>query len=341
MKNWLMFVLLSVTTTISLTANSKEKITNRSYVPIVFDGAATKLPSKYSANNPTGFFKLFASRAEVPAVFGTSIYAPLNIVPKKREFETTAEFEARKGSAETRLLPLRMDKSYAFVLPIEITYDADQQTYRLKGGLVCLKADRSRKWITCNLGNLYRHDSDYVGSNAYGASRTVRKIKIERMGLAVLPEHLFVDQFLTKEIDASGYKSSVYSDFVYNLPMHINKARAYQGKAISVVVVGRILAPKIIEGKWYYSTPTIDDLVDMDNREWDIPFSPESIVIYVHQTGEILKKIDFDPLGPGGFVADGKIPDNGEPDANATQGWSCKIGFTQINHRCEKQSGQF
>lgn len=48
-----------------------------------------------------------------------------------------------------------------------------------------------------------------------------------------------------------------------------------------------------------------------------------------HYTDTVVKPVEIMPPVP--------MPAHGEPDKYATQGWSCKRGFIQINNICEKK----
>lgn len=129
-------------------------------------------PNKFTASNITEFVKKYSSEADV--------------VLKKGEFETTAEYEERLAKG-LKTKSLDSEKIYAFKLDsISVKYNPDNAQYnvsiedtitngRLFGDSFSLR--KKTKENNLRIGKVSRTSNRYKASNAYGKMATVISVK--------------------------------------------------------------------------------------------------------------------------------------------------------------------
>ena len=255
---------------IQVTTAPAPKTVVKPWEPTAFDQDVGRLPPNYPGLDPVKFFEMFKSKV------GSL---------EKGEFETSEEFTKRTANKDALLSPINTTDTYAFrISDISVKYDADAQTYLIGGqyGYSC-KATYSFDWVTCKVSTVSRDDDTYVGSNAYGASRTVERTRGRDFALAMTKGSAVLSTAFTQERDRKDRLS-----FQDRLPMPLEKARDLKDMKVAVLFVGRITDAKIVEGRGTTIKPRIDWPINMFIMEEAVPFELKKLIYYVIQTGEIL-----------------------------------------------------
>lgn len=268
---------------------------NKTWEPAAFvHPIAGNLPADYEGVDPIKFYETFKARVG-------------NL--KKGEFETSAEFTQRTANQDALLDPINTSDLYAFQIPKDTSfkYDADTQTYKIgsefSGGFYCNDTKwykSSEKWATCKIAEVSRKYDTYTGSNAYGASRTVKKTEGLDFALAIRAgspalKSVFLQKYRYKYIDTKINLEEWEKRYTYKDQLHvpIEKARNFKNMEMAILFVGRVCDAKIIEGNLDSSTATIDSPYSTFIREEAVPFDLKQIIYYVVQTGEIIGQITF------------------------------------------------
>lgn len=199
----------------------------------------------------------------------------------KGEFETTAQFEARKASVDVAatdfILSVLVDQENA-------RYDADKERwifdqYFMAGGNYNFDDDALLSAGLANAGwgrSLILSGSDdeqgtYVSSNAFGQQAVVRQLYARRIGIIEIARGVAepLDYRLSSgpifslpldvQIPVSGYTTTLDAKAV-EIPMHIARAQASKG-SFGFAVAGKLVEPLLIDHT-YYITPTIDNPTD-------------------------------------------------------------------------------
>lgn len=233
-----------------------------------------------------------------------AVLRALNAVrPKeKSEFETTAHYEERlANSADVPLYgALRTSSIFAFVFPsvetpsypggidpgsLEISYDADTETMSAKLGIGSVYNDagehskdiRSIVWNWARTGR-----GDYIGSNAFGAIRTVKKSVSVSTGLAF-------------SIDSPFYSGrGDWTDDFYPSPIGMtfsvpaSRAKMLK-KNLRVLVVASLLQPTSIEES-VHREPKIDHPYDTAELGHYLHVDIQEIWLFDSSTGEVVAK---------------------------------------------------
>lgn len=267
---------------------TKSKKIATSWKPVAFDDTAQRLPANYSGLNPISFYNMYKGKVDKL---------------EKGKYETSEEFERRIADKDALLAPITTSDLYAFRMEdIAVQYDADAKSYKVGdvsfiGNYSC-KETRSLKTekeeITCKVTSISRQNSTYTGSNAYGASRTVKRIKGLDFALAIPKSSPAFSQVFSK--DPSDYKSFIYY-YRDNLSVPLEKAREIR-EDLSVLFVGRVSDAKIVTGRETYRDPTIDSPNDTMIYQNAVPFDLNKIIYYVRKTGEILYVKSFRQENP-------------------------------------------
>ncbi len=236
-----------------------------------------KIVPGYKGENAVRFYQVFANSAARN---------------KKGEFETTAAYDARTSDVNAIIAPIDTQARYAFELGTTATYDADRQVYRVgykdayHCGLASLQ-NLQAKTVLCKIAEQSISSDDYVGQNAFGATRQVSRIRGQKVSLT-FPRDIVERADLFTRIDTIGNYS-----LVHDVSVPLDKAVTLRGKDVDVLLVGRITGSKLVPGRGDYTSPTIDNPLDIIVNEVALPFQPTSIVFYVVETGEILEEISL------------------------------------------------
>ncbi len=244
--------------------------------PTAFDQNADRLPPNYPGIDPVKFFEMFKLKVG-------------NL--KKGEFETSEEFTQRTANGDALLSPITTADTYAFrINQISVKYDADAQAYLIGGqdGYTCKETypfGKFKDWVTCTVSYIWYKNDTYVGSNAYGASRTVERIRGLNFALAIAKSSAVLSATFTQKQERYLKDQYLFQD---RLPVPLEKARSLKDMQIAVLFVGRITDAKVIEGQGTLIKPEIDSPTDIFIQQEAVPFELNKVIYYVIQTGEIL-----------------------------------------------------
>lgn len=291
------------------------------WAPTAFVQAIERLPAGYAGLDPIKFFEMFESKV-----------ASL----EKCEFETSDDYRKRTASTDAILAPINTSDLYAFQIALDSKYDADAQVYefgRKTGSCPEQSSEQSgiyELWAICKVANISRENDTYVGSNAYGASRTINRERVLDFALAIRQDSPMLDEVLVRRTigdgdfeyeyqgklsiplekarniaEASASDSSAHiealrargkkeeADLFAQLAEMEARWRTYAAADVSVLLVGRVTDTKIVKRRASRIEPTFDDPRDVIAVAVAIPFDVKKIIYYVERTGEILGKKDF------------------------------------------------
>lgn len=245
----------------------------KQWEPTAFTLDADRLPPNYSGIDAVKFYEMFKSKVE-------------NI--KKGEFETSKEFAKRTANKDLLLSPINTSDFYAFQIPIiRMEYDADAQAYDYYYSCEeTYSFGNSKNWVTCRVAHIERMEDTYVGSNAFGTSRTVERRRGHDFAVAIPKGSVVLRTAFSKDRDLSEYYK-----LRDRLRVPLEKARNLKDMNIALLFIGRVMDAKIIEGRSDLREPKIDDPLgprDIYITQDAVPFELKKIVYYVVQTGEIL-----------------------------------------------------
>ena len=223
------------------------------------------------------FFLLPALLAQSPAVKPLpptatlgEIIRLLQTVKPKGEFETTADYLARRDQALMRVGGKRI-----FTLPLRAEYDADAETghFRLskklaqrrfggawEEGQQCPEGFRGGNGIyyceyeTAHVQVKAATESSYTARNAFGVSTVVRKSVFEWYGLAMIGRER--------------------RDFYFDLPLKVAPTRL---PLIKLDIEGEILSPTVFTELEDFTTPTVTEPIDLTVRGFYVAFKVDSV----------------------------------------------------------------
>lgn len=223
---------------------------------------------------------------------------------KKGEFESTADYNARKAAALTgRFLgDSSVEDTFAFVVPVSkggpyrdgLGYDFNADTSEVR--LFALPKQSSMNGIGApdyqtnrrKSNGLDQFDLDfkvdskstYEGSNAYGAKVTVEKTSSTRLGIAV------------NRIPFLSFKREmIYSNPVASVQFNLENARAAKElPALKALVVIKMADPYVLYD-FFHSEPTRDKPNDMTSQGKYLTGDVLGIVFYSGVTGEIFARL--------------------------------------------------
>lgn len=249
---------------------------NLTWSPMPYDESVDHLPAGYFGTDPFKFYVLFKSRAQMAS---------------KGEFETSNQFAERTADLDQILAPISTKISYAFMVEsFQPKYDADTESFTFNeftdsyrchpSGLAGL----NREFRICNIALINMTKDQYKGSNSFGVSRLIKRIRGINFSIALPSSHAAIGQVFTRP-------SSYFDDITFSDKLHVplEKAKALKGK-IGVLFVGAICDTKLIEGQPIITEPTISNPRDVIIETTALPFDLKRIVYYVISTGEILEQ---------------------------------------------------
>ena len=203
---------------------------------------------------------------------------------QKTKYETTAQYEKRIADLGTVLAPIDVSREYAFKLTV-LDYDADKGAFTNQFGPDCRTKfgyEGEKDWLTCTMDKpLLSEEADYVGSNAFGTTRMVHKVRGEFVSAAFAKDAKASKKIFGGVID-SGLKWQCKADPA--------KAKSLDGQTVSFLVVGKIAGAYHVHGEGELTEAKITDDSPRDAflEEWAIPITLTQAICYVEQTGEIL-----------------------------------------------------
>jgi hypothetical protein len=252
-------LLLLLTSTCAFTATKNTTYTSKIYPMENFD------PMKFSVSSIPEFVKTYTTESD--------------IFLKKREFETTKEYDQRisKGFESSSL---NSNKIYAFeVDSINIQYNPDTETYDIltKSGDIngifkhTSASNYSDSSNLLRIGNISRKTTNYVASNAYG-------VKVNVVSIEGKDFYISTPTFLNT---IKRLKDS--KEYGLSLPVEIAKAKQYANCKKNLYVFARL------NGKLIKNSDSDYSVFQQPTRE--IPFKVEIIqkVIPMDIIGTVLK----------------------------------------------------
>lgn len=214
-----------------------------------------------------------------------TIYSAIRQIQKnnqKGEYETTDQFRERIQNENAKPLAgaLSLNDSFTFVTTPRSTYDADTKVLALMvsttDALDGDNIDSSKSRIAGPY--LYKRESTYSGSNAYGAQMTVRKMESEEIGIVFLNK---------KKLPTVKTPSSTTIQLnVENIPPEI--ARNIRNN-IRIAFIYKTEKPYLSEGL-FTNKPTRGDPTDWNIREQNVLANIEQIWAFNIFDGRIFLK---------------------------------------------------
>lgn len=239
------------------------------------------LPKKYDGVDRRRFYELFLQK--------------MAKVKGKDEYETTEEYEKRKGSVSSLLSPINGEAQYAFLVDgIAFVYNADSESFspergHLKGSLYnCLTGylenRRTKDYLVCEIGDVKTSSEKYNAKDARGRLIEVMKSNDRSLGLAISPD----DPIYKKYFEAESVRRN---GFYYEISMPRDEAAALRNSHINVLFVGNVVKAEV--PKYTTSTsPTREFPYDLYNETSAVPFKLSKIIVYIYETGKILSTLD-------------------------------------------------
>jgi hypothetical protein len=210
-------------------------------------------------------------------------------IEPKGEFETTGAFELRvEGAIQKIKAALIHDYGSSRVVamaPIHAPYDADKEFFTVGSmlgealtGSNIFETETSirQDFELVAVESRPRHKDDYVGQNAYGATRVVRAEKSDEYGIA-LPELRLI-------------KSTSWLRRRFIIPLPPERAQALGGR-LSVLIVGELGQPGAIDGYWR-SSPTLQNPQDVTINKRYVALKNACGAIVATDTREILSRLN-------------------------------------------------
>lgn len=223
---------------------------------------------------------------------------------KKGEFESTADYQARKAAALTGKLlgDSSLEDTFAFVLPVRrggsytdglsYEFDADNSNVRLyilpkassmNGiGAPDHQPNKGKSEILDYFDLDLRIDSKstYQGSNAYGATVTVEKTRSTKWGVAAsrIPFLHFKRELL--------YSSPIPAAY-FNIE---NSKAALELPTLKALLVVKARAPYVFYN-FYYSEPTRDRPYEMTIQGKYLSGEVLGVVFYSGKTGDVFARV--------------------------------------------------
>ena len=261
----------------------KQSTPHRAYSQAPFSG---KVAKGYLGNDPQAVFRSLQT-----------------VAPKeKSEFETTESFQKRvQESADAPLFgTLRTTSTFAFLLPSSESntyedrmypnfyaeYDADTETMTAKLQFEPLmtgpyayhfsKDQRSIIWNEVGTGR-----EAYIGTNAFGATRAVKKFTVSKTALAI-------------SIESPFYPGNGIRDEGSTWPLDIsfkvspNRARLLE-KNLRVLIIAGLKPPYYFEEQ-IYKEPTFDDPNESNETDRYLSVYIQDVWLIDGATGDVLAK---------------------------------------------------
>ena len=205
----------------------------------------------------------------------------------KGEFETTEEYNKRLATALSQPVfnRLTVNDLYGVSLKPSFTYDADNKTVTLRVPNPIVKKgwDKATGKIGVEIGELSNTSSNYIGSNAYGATTEATNVSSDILILA-----------LNNKCDAFDWTSrcNMYGDIKITINNLLPEEAKKSKDNIRVLFVCRLLEPWADKG-FYYSGATYDSPISIHKTYLNLHASAIAVWVYNLSTGIVLKKIQL------------------------------------------------
>jgi hypothetical protein len=222
---------------------------------------------------------------------------------KKGEFETTAQFEARKNSKDSYVFgSIKSDDTIAFAFPIKSYYNADKQEFFLiQSNNPDFVALDELPDVTPSLGESsdtarirfmnwktdYGSSKNYVGENGFGVHTLVHQTSDTSIGVTVCKLPYVLDNITAKHCSERISRD----DFVVRMPPEQAKGLITDFR---LVLIGKILTePTPVYDVNFHANATTEFPEDMTTKNKFINFVPQAIWLVSYQTGKVYKKISI------------------------------------------------
>lgn len=260
-----------------------------------------KSQEKETAKHLQGAFDPLIERLPVP-LLGHDVRAIVRELEKRQktskkgEFETTDAYHKRLESERRTALPgnlLPSDLLAVVFRKIESKYDADQRVLNVTVPLEEANESGRYRREEKRQGLRWSYDvlesSSYVGTNAFGASKTIEKFRSTDYWVvfsdpARLNPQMVVPEW-ARELSRDYAKISLAGSFA------IEPADAIIAKQrIHLLVIGRLATIPLTEGL-YYHDPKINEPRDTIIYFKNLVIDPEEAWIFDSSTGHIYAKL--------------------------------------------------
>jgi len=259
-----------------------------------FNSAATALPANYHGHDPEAIYKALESWSNTA---------------KKGEFETTAEYRQRLAQRPAPSLPQgqSIQDLFAFELSpgkYSFVYDADAALMSVRfdfdGGSISIddlpEAARPRspsleerlegvRLPTADLVLQAQEVTTYVGDNAFGSQRQIKKLRATSYGIAC------------SNCESLSKQEGVRKSVRWQVSMAPAKARVSKPNS-RVLLVVRLQDPFALSGASQTQRPTRDMPIDLIEDKKYLWAQIVEIVTYDFTSGEILHR--FGPEAKSG-----------------------------------------
>ena len=236
------------------------------------DLACTKLPKNYTGHDLESIVKALESR---------------QISAKKGEYETSEQHKQRVQDEERKPLIglLGVNDLFSFVVNPESKYNVDLQTLTLivktVGVMNNSEIDNSRVGIRGPI--LYYDKSTYMGSNAFGASIEIEKIRMSMILLSLSNKS-------SLPLNKPTYGAGTFEFKLENIPPETAKAIR---EGLQVAFIYKLEEPYHSEGRLLHQ-PTRDEPSDSFFNSANILATSKAVWVFNKVNGEILLKIKAD-----------------------------------------------
>jgi len=219
-------------------------------------------------------------------------------ISAKSEFETTSQYQNRIDALMQKPLfrGLRASDDFAFILKpasqsisgliqkrddfltmdfLETKYDADSQEMKVEVPTYGGESGSDYKWVT-GVHRTVAYGSPYVGQNAFGVKKLIRKINTSTTELEV-------ENFSWISPDSSDEDLNK----VFSISVDPGRARSLYNY-IEVILVGP-LTPPFTSNSNDGNEPSLDNLLNIRRAHHLLHISLDQLIIADSRTGEIIK----------------------------------------------------
>lgn len=201
---------------------------------------------------------------------------------QKSDFETQATYNARLDQFSHARLSngMRADDLFAFIITPEVSYDAETErmTVQLSSlDSVSLAGDTSIcKWLETT-----RSAGSYVGSNAFGVKKIIRRVYTTRYNVVFdRPAWLDVDYKTSENYHSTGG---------FLLKQEPGPKALFSSRSLRVVLIGP-LEPPFISHTTDAEEPTVSDPVDLTTVVRNLHMGVTDVWLVNWLTGEVVKR---------------------------------------------------
>lgn len=191
-------------------------------------------------------------------------------LPVKGEFETTGEYKKKLSSiAFNEIYAFKIDDDYSQ----EISYDPDQQQLKLDLQTRTILDPYYDKTEIISIKKVGEKVHSYIGTNAFGAKRVIKKFT-----------GVFYGVLANKEVHS----------VVINMPREEAKRHKNTLKVLLIcrVISDDIFVPVAFKGTYYYE-PTFSSPTEISYDARVINVELLELWVYNYKTGKILEKIEY------------------------------------------------